>query len=81
MVCRPHSPMIKLAKDEKEEAESSHRWNPFTTWEIFPIYKAWFMNLLLIVGIKFLNFRDKISSSLSMINLPRNKEFRNWEIR
>ena len=81
MVCRPHSPMIKSTKDEKEEAESSHHWNPFTTWEIFPIYRARFMNLLLIVGIKSLNVMDKISYSLSRINLPKNKKFRNWEIR
>ena len=35
----------------------------FTSWGIFPIYKAWFTNLPLILGIESLNFRDKISFS------------------
>ena len=35
----------------------------FTSWGIFPIYRACFTNLLLILGIKFLNFEDKISFS------------------
>ena len=46
--------MIKSAKDGEEEAESSHSSNFFTTWEIFPIYRAWFTNLILILGIKSL---------------------------
>ena len=52
----------KSGKDEKE-AESSPSWNLLTTWEILPIYRAWFTNLLLILSIKSLNFRDKTSSS------------------
>ena len=61
----PHSPMIKLAQDVEEEAERAPSWNclTFTSWGIFLIYKAQFTNLLLILGIKSLNFRDKISFS------------------
>ena len=46
--------MIKSVKDEEEETKSSHSWSPFITREIFPIYRAWFMNPLLILGIKSL---------------------------
>ena len=45
------------------------------------IYRAWFINLPLNLGIKSLNFRDKISFFLLRINLSRNKGFGNWEIR
>ena len=50
-----------------------------TSWEISPIYKAWFANLPLILGIKSLNFRDKICSSLSRIDIPKTKGFGNWD--
>ena len=53
----------KSGKDGEKEAESSPSWNLLTTWEILPIYRAWFTNLLLILSIKSLNFRDKTSSS------------------
>ena len=55
--------------------------NCLASREISPIYRAWFVNLPLILGIKSLNFRDKICSSLSRINLPRNKGFGNKETR
>ena len=73
--------MIKLAQDGEEEVESLQSWNCLTLQEIFSIYRVWFTNLLLILGIKSLNFMDKTSSSLSRINLQRNKGFGNWEIR
>ena len=76
------SPMIKSTKDGEEKAERFCTvLNTLTSWEIFPIYRAWFVNLPLILGIKSLNFRDKISSFLLRINLMRNKGFGNWEIR
>ena len=72
------SPIIKLAKDGEEKAESFCTVsNALTSWEIFPIYRAWFVNLSLIFGIKYLNFRDKISSFILRINLLRNKGFEN----
>ena len=74
------SSMIKSVKDGEQEVEGSPNSNWFTTWEIFPIYRAWFTNLLLSLEKKSLNFRDKIFSFLSRINLPRNKGFRNREI-
>ena len=55
------SPVIKSAKDGEEEAESSRSSNCLTSKEIFPIYRAWLANLPLILGIKSLNFRGKIS--------------------
>ena len=72
------SSMIKLAKEGEDEAESFfHNSNAFTSWEIFPIYRAWLVNLPLILGTKSLNFRDKISSFILKINLSRNKGFGN----
>ena len=67
--------MIKSGKDEEVEAESSHGLNsPLTSWEIFSIYRVWFPNLSLILGIKslihyqgliFLEIRDmKIGKSI-----------------
>ena len=59
--------MINLEKYGEEEVESFSLFECPTSWEIFPIYRAWFANLLVILGIKSLNFedkRDKISSSL-----------------
>ena len=54
-MCLPRSPMIKSAKDREEDAESSpNSIFFFTTWEVLPIYRAWFTNLLLILGIKSL---------------------------
>ena len=74
--------MIKSTKDGEEKEESFCTVsNALTSWEIFPIYRAWFVNLSLILGIKYLNFRDKISSFILRINLLRNKGFENWEIR
>ena len=55
------SPMIKSEKDREEEVESSYSLNCLTSWEIFSIYRAWFTNLPLILGIRSLNFRNKIS--------------------
>ena len=76
------SPMIKTAKDGEEKTESFCTVsNALASSEIFLIYRAWFVNLSLILGIKYLNFRDKISSFLLRINLMRNKGFGNWEIR
>ena len=48
--------------------------NSITSGEIFMIYRVWFVNLPLILGIKSLNFKDKIFSSLSRINLQINKD-------
>ena len=47
--------MIKSAQDGEEEVESSYNWDclPFTSWVIFPIYRALFPNLRLILGIKY----------------------------
>ena len=72
--------MIKSAKDGEGEVESSPNWKKkieITSREIFPIYRTWFLNLSLILGIKSLNFRDRICSSLPRINLPRKKVFGN----
>ena len=47
--------MIKSATDREKEAKSSYSLtNCLTSREIFLIYKAWFANLLLILGIKSL---------------------------
>ena len=73
--------MIKLVKDGEEETKSfCPVSNALTSREIFRIYRAWFVNLPLILGIKSFNFRDKFFSSISRINLSRNKGFGNWEI-
>ena len=69
VVFRPRSPMIKSVKDGEEEAESS----PLSYWRSSQFIRHGSQ-------IKSLNFRDKIFSSLSRINLLRNKRFRNWEI-
>ena len=48
--------MIKSTKDGEEEAESSYCSKNYslTFWEIFLIYRVWFANLYLILGIKSL---------------------------
>ena len=56
------SPMIKSAKDGEEEAKSSHSSQSCpTSGEIFLIYRTWFFNLPIILGIKYINVRDEIS--------------------
>ena len=47
--------MINSTQDGEEEVESSQSWNclSLTSWGIFPIYRAWFSNLCLILGIKY----------------------------
>ena len=49
--------MIKSATNgDKKEAKSSYNWiNCLTSREIFQIYRAWFANILLILGIKSLH--------------------------
>ena len=54
-------PMIKSVKDGEEEAKSFSPFECPTSWEIFPIYRAWFANIPVILGIKSLDFGDKIS--------------------
>ena len=71
--------IIKSAENEEEEKEFKPNLNALTLWENSLIYRAWFANLSLILGIKSLNFSNKICSSLSMINIPKNKGFGNWE--
>ena len=72
-VCRPRSPMIKLAQNGEEEAESSHNWNcPYLMGDFFDLYGSVYKSPL--------DFRDKISFSLSRINLPKDKGFWNWVI-
>ena len=47
--------MIKSATNGEKETKSSYSWtNCLTSREIFLIYRAWFANLLLILGIKSL---------------------------
>ena len=75
-VCSPCSPMIKLAQDGEEEAESSYSWNCSYLHLVGDLLDLWGA-----VKKSPLNFRDKISFSLLMINLPRNKRFENWKIR
>ena len=74
--------MIKSIKDGEEKAENFRTvFDALPYGRSSPIYKTWFVNLPLILRIKSLNFRDKINSFKSMINLSRNKGFGNWEIR
>ena len=82
MMRRPLSPMVKSAQDEEEKVESFAQLElTYLVGDLPNFYRVWFTNLLLFLGIKSLTFRDKISSSLSRINLPRNKGFGNSEIR
>ena len=70
MMCQPH---FRLLSQRKTKKKKKQKVLAFTSWEISPIYRAWFANIPLILGIESINFRDKIRFSLSRIDIPKNK--------